>query len=69
MPFFIIESERTTWTKYLVEAEDEYDAITASDNWQYLGYIDGEETSSHVAQGPFDNEDELGSDINAYVYG
>jgi len=51
MAWFIIQSERKTWTKYLVEAEDE-EAAFDSDHWQYLGYVDGDDTEAIIVGDP-----------------
>ncbi len=69
MAWLIIQSERKTWTKYLVEAEDEEAALYASDDWQYLGYLDGEDTESNVVGGPFESKAQALADIVSYVEG
>jgi hypothetical protein len=69
MPWFIIESERKTWTKCLVEAEDEEAALGASDRWQYLGYVDGDDSESRVVGGPFESEAKAMDDIASFVDG
>ena len=55
MAWFIIQCERKTWTKYLVEAADEEGAMQDSDRWQYLGYVDGDDTHNGIVGGPFDS--------------
>ncbi len=67
MAWFLIQSERKTWTKYLVEANDEEAAIESSDNWQYLGYVDGDDTESTMAGGPFRSKAEALADLSSYV--
>lgn len=67
MPWFIIQCERKTWTKYLVEAEDKDSALQDSDNWQYLGYVDGEDTDSTIIGGPFEAHSEALVDIVSYI--
>ena len=69
MAWFIIQRERKTWTKYLVEAEDEEAAMENSDNWQYLGYMDGDDTDSAVVGGPFESEADASVDVVSYVEG
>lgn len=69
MAWFIIQCERKTWTKYLVEAEDQEAAMEDSDNWQYLGYVDGDGTDSDNVGGPFETQSEALADIVSYVEG
>jgi hypothetical protein len=69
MAWFVIQCERKTWTKYLVEAEDEEVALNASDNWQYLGYLDGEDTECNVVGSPFESKAKALADIVSYVEG
>ena len=44
MPLFIIQSERKTWTKWLVEANNEVAAAQSSDRSEYLGVMLTEKT-------------------------
>jgi len=67
MAWFIIQCERKTWTKYLVEAADEEGAMQDSDRWQYLGYVDGEDTDSGIVGGPSQTKAEAIADIRSYV--
>ena len=69
MAWFIIQCERKTWTKYLVEVESKDAALDASDDWQYLGYMDGEDTDSNAVGGPFENRLEAMADVASYVDG
>ena len=69
MPWFIIQSERKTWTKYLVEADNMEGALDACDKWEYIGYVDGEDTCSRVVAGGFATEAEALDDDQAYVDG
>lgn len=69
MAWFIIQCERKTWTKYLVEAKDEKSAMEDSDNWQYMGYVDGEDTESAVVGGSFEDKSQAFVDILSYVEG
>ena len=69
MVWFVIQCERKTWTKYLVEANDAQTALDASDAWRYLGYTDGEDTESVVAGGPFERSVDALADICSYVEG
>jgi len=52
MAWFIIETERKTWTKYLVEAANEREAYYKADAGEYLGYRDGEDEQART-HGPF----------------
>ncbi|MCC7353769.1 MAG: hypothetical protein IT330_08430 [Anaerolineae bacterium] len=67
MPWYIVATERKTWAKYLVEAEDE-EAIYNTDDWEYLGYVDGDDTD-HEINGPFRNKDEALHDNDSHVDG
>ncbi len=69
MAWFIIQRERKTWTKYLVEAEDEEAAMENSDNWQYLGYMDEDDTDSAIVGGPFESEADASVDVVSNVEG
>jgi hypothetical protein len=69
MAWFIIQCERKTWTKYLVEAESEEAAIENSDNWKYLGYVDGDDTDSGIVGGLFESSAEALADVVSYVEG
>jgi hypothetical protein len=69
MAWFIIQCECKTWTKYLVEVEDEEAALQSSDDWQYLGYVDGEETESTIVGGPFESDKKALADTTSYVEG
>ena len=69
MAWFIIQCERKTWTKYLVEAEDQDAAMEDSDNWQYLGYVDGDDTDSAIVGGPFEIRAKALADVVSYVEG
>ena len=69
MPWFIVEAERKTWTKYLVEAADEEEACgKADDAGEYLGYLDGDDESS-IVEGPFPSRDAALDDIASVVDG
>lgn len=69
MAWFIIRRERKTWTKFLVEADSEEAAFDSSDNWQYLGYLDGDDTDSDVVGGPLGSKVEALADVVSYVEG
>lgn len=69
MAWFIIQCERKTWTKYIVEAESKDAALDASDDWVYLGYVDGEDTDSEVVSGPFEGKPAAMADLISYVDG
>jgi len=69
MAWFIIQCESKTWTKYLVEAESEDAVLGASDDWQYLGYMGGEDTDSKVIGGPFEDKPAAMADLVSYVDG
>ena len=68
MPWFIVEVERKTWTKYLVEAADEAEAHRHDEAWEYLGYLDGDDESS-IVEGPFPSRDAAREDIASVVDG
>ena len=69
MAWFIIQCERKTWTKFLVEAKDKNAAFEESDNLQYLGHLDGEDTDSTVAGGPFESKADTLADVLSFVEG
>ena len=69
MAWYVIQSERKTWIKYIVEAADEGAALESRDDAEYLGYVDGDETESALVGGPFENEMEALDDIVSYVEG
>ncbi|MBI2987567.1 MAG: hypothetical protein HYY45_12450 [Deltaproteobacteria bacterium] len=69
MAWFIIQRERRTWTKYLVEAKDAETAFEDDVNWQYLGYVDGDDTDSNIVGGPFEDEKQALADVVTYVEG
>jgi len=69
MAWFIIQCERKTWTKYIVQAEDEHSAMAEADSWKYLGYVDGDDTEASVLAGPFVRISEAYADIHSYVDG
>lgn len=54
--WFIVETERKTWTKYLVQAADAADAKEQVDTGEYLGYRDGADASCRI-YGPFTRRD------------
>jgi hypothetical protein len=66
MTWFIIQCERKTWTKYLVEANNEALALEAHDDWEYLGYVDDEDKES-VVVGVFASKAEVMRDVASYV--
>lgn len=69
MPWFIVEAERKTWTKYLVEAADEAEAHDqADDAGEYLGYLDGDDEDS-TTYGPFVSRDAALEDTASVVDG
>jgi hypothetical protein len=67
MLWFIIETERKTWTKYLVEADDEASAYDR-DTEEYLGYVDGQDETSRT-YGPFQSRDAALEDSASSVDG
>ena len=67
MAWFVIQCERKTWTKYLVEAQDKEQALCGADAWRYLGYMDGDDTDSDVVGGPFHSEAQALADALSYV--
>jgi len=44
-------------------------ALDACDKWEYIGYVDGEDTCSRVVAGGFATEAEALDDDQAYVDG
>lgn len=69
MAWFVIQRERKTWTKYLVEADNEEAAFEDSDNWEYLGYVDGDDTDSTIVGSPFESRAEVLDNLVSYVEG
>ncbi len=69
MAWFIIQSERKTWTKFLVEAENEENALASCDDWQYIGFVDGEDTDTKVVGNPFESKIEALADVVSFVEG
>lgn len=69
MAWFIIQRERKTWTKFIVEADDEESAMEDSENWQYLGYMDGDDTDSAIVGGRFKSKEEALAHVVSYVEG
>lgn len=69
MAWFIIQRERKTWTKYLVETPDMDAPLEDDDNWQYLGYVDGDDTDSAIVGGPFETKAQALADVVSYVEG
>ena len=67
MPWFIVQSERKTWTKYIVEADDEESALGNADDWVYFGYVDGDDTKSNVIGGTFNSDLEAMADIVSFT--
>lgn len=68
MPFFIKETRRFTYTKYLIEA----DTIEEADDkeGEYLGYVDADDPDAiNVTKGPFTTKDEALRDDLAYTEG
>ena len=69
MPWFIVQCERKTWTKYIVEADDEESIFLSSDNWEYLGYLDGDDENLSIGGEPFRTKADALSDILSYTEG
>lgn len=69
MGWFIVQRERKTWTKYVVEAENEVAAAELCEEGKYLGYLDGDNTESAVVGGPFASDKDALEDIVSYVEG
>ena len=68
MPWFIVETERKTWTKFLVEAADEAEAHRKDDAWEYLGYQDGDDEDCRT-YGPFASRTDALDDTASAVDG
>ena len=69
MAWFIIQRERKTWTKYLVEAENLKAASEDDKDWEYLGYLDGDDEMSEIVGGPFESQAKALNDVVSYVDG
>jgi len=69
MAWFIIQCERKTWTKYLVEAENAEAAFEEAEDWKYLGYLDGDDEASAIVGGPFESKAKALDDVVSYVDG
>jgi hypothetical protein len=69
MAWFIIQRERKTWTKYLVEAENVEAAFEDDEDWEYLGYLDGDDEASAIVGGPFESKAKALDDVVGYVDG
>jgi hypothetical protein len=68
MPWFVIECERKTVMKYLVKAESSAAVMDACDDWEYFGYVDGDEEGEKVS-GPFDSKETALGDVVAFIEG
>jgi hypothetical protein len=68
MPWYIVETERRTVTKYLVEATDEAGAHEIADAGEYVGYCDGPDEAIR-AYGPFASRDAALDDAVSNVDG
>ena len=51
MAWFILQSERRTYTIFLVEAQDQAMARCSFDDAEYLGYVDGEDLEAVALAG------------------
>lgn len=69
MAWFIIEYERKTWTKYLLQADSEHEALEHGAESGYLGYLDGEDLHAEIVGGPFKSKDKALADKASYVEG
>lgn len=69
MAWFIVQCERKTWTKFLVDAEDKNAAMKNDINWQYLGYLDGDDTESIILGDPFKSKADALAHAVSYVEG
>ncbi len=69
MAWYVIQEERKTWLKYIVEADNVENALMLVDNWEYLGYLDGDTMDSDVVGGPFITKEETLHDTVAYIEG
>ena len=68
MPWFVVQCERKTLTKYLVEADNADVVMDVCDNWEYLGYADGDENGEAIV-GPFNTKEKALNDATTYVAG
>lgn len=63
MPFFIKETNRKTYLKYLVEAADQEAAENI--DGEYIGYVDGDTADNAILHGPFATREEaLAQDVS-----
>ena len=69
MKWFIIQCERKTWTKFLVGAENMNAAMENDINWQYLGYLDGDDTDRVILGDPFKSKEDALADAVSHVEG
>ena len=69
MAWYIIANERKTWTKYLVKAEDEKEAIEGDRSEKQLGYLNGQNRDVALIEGPFESPEDALADKASYVEG
>lgn len=67
MAFFIRETNRKTYLKYLIEAADKDTAENV--DGEYFGYVDGETEDDAVLHGPFASREEALAQDTAYTEG
>jgi hypothetical protein len=69
MPWFIIGSERKTWSPFLMGAEDENATLDACGNWQYLAYVGADDTESRAIGSPFESKAKAMDNVASFVEG
>ena len=69
MAWFIIEYERKTWKKYLMQAESKREALEDGYESGYLTYLDGEDVRAEIVGGPIKSKDKALADKASYVEG
>lgn len=67
MSYFIVQTVRKTYLKYLVEADSEDEAYGL--DGKYLGYLDGDTENAEIIGGPFETKDAALADIISYTEG
>jgi hypothetical protein len=67
MAWFVMQHQRKTWTKFLVEAASEQ-GVLETDDHENLGYLDADDESCDIV-GPFETREMALKDVASYVDG
>lgn len=67
MPYFVKQTMRKTYLKYIVEADTEEEVY--EEDGRYIGYLDGDTEDWEVIGGPFESTDAAMEDIISYTEG